>query len=99
MKGWKIGCIISWVVIVVLVGLSMVFIVPERAEYVRNIDRIENLTWPDGTPVADDDEFDIAVNNYRATSQLLSPGIIFEEAICLLFWKPMSGETSAVSGT
>ena len=53
----------------------------------------------DGTPVADDDEFDIAVNNYRATSQLLSPGIIFEEAICLLFWKPMSGETSAVSGT
>ena len=45
MKGWKIGCIISWVVIVVLVGLGMVFIVPERAEYVRNIDRIENLTW------------------------------------------------------
>ena len=41
--------------------------------------RIENLTWPDGTPVADDDEFDISVNNYRATSQLLSPGIIFEE--------------------
>ena len=41
--------------------------------------RIENLTWPDGTPVADDDEFDIAVNNYRATSQLLSPGVLFEE--------------------
>ena len=41
--------------------------------------RIENLTWPDGTPVADDDEFDIAVNNYRATSQLLSPGVLYEE--------------------
>ena len=40
--------------------------------------RIENLTWPDGTPVADDDEFDIAVNNYRATSQLLAPGTIYE---------------------
>ncbi len=41
--------------------------------------RIENLTWPDGTPVKDDDEFDIAVNNYRATSQLLAPGVIYEE--------------------
>ena len=41
--------------------------------------RIENLTWPDGTPVKDDDEFDIAVNNYRANSQLLSPGEIYEE--------------------
>ncbi len=41
--------------------------------------RIENLTWPDGTPVKDDDEFDIAVNNYRATSQLLAPGTIYEE--------------------
>ena len=41
--------------------------------------RIENLTWPDGTPVKEDDEFDIAVNNYRANSQLLAPGEIFEE--------------------
>ena len=40
--------------------------------------RIGNLTWPDGTPVADDDEFDIAVNNYRAVSQLLVPGVIYE---------------------
>ena len=41
--------------------------------------RIQNLTWPDGTPVKDDDDFDIAVNNYRANSQLLSPGEIYEE--------------------
>ena len=41
--------------------------------------RIENLTWPDGTPVQETDEFDIAVNNYRANSQLLAPGEIFEE--------------------
>ena len=41
--------------------------------------RIENLVWPDGSPVRDEDEFDIAVNNYRATSQLLAPGEIFEE--------------------
>ena len=41
--------------------------------------RIENLTWPDGTPVEDDDEFDLAANNYRVNSCLLSPGVIFEE--------------------
>ena len=41
--------------------------------------RIENLTWPDGTPVAPDDEFDIAVNNYRANSQLLPYGEIYDE--------------------
>ena len=40
--------------------------------------RIEHLTWPDGTPVKDDDEFDIAVNNYRAATHLLAPGEIFE---------------------
>ena len=41
--------------------------------------RIENLTWPDGTPVKDDDEFDIAVNNHRANTQLLTPGAVYEE--------------------
>lgn len=41
--------------------------------------RIENLTWPDGTPVKDEDVFTIAVNNYRASSQLLSPGEVFDE--------------------
>lgn len=41
--------------------------------------RIKNLTWPDGTPVKDDDVFTIAVNNYRANSQLLSEGEIFAE--------------------
>ena len=40
--------------------------------------RIENLTWPDGTPVADDDEFDIAVNDYRAKTHLLEAGEIYE---------------------
>ncbi len=41
--------------------------------------RIEHLTWPDGTPVKDDDAFDIAVNNYRANAQLLAPGEIYAE--------------------
>ena len=41
--------------------------------------RIENLTWPDGTPVEDEDEFDIAVNNYRAGAHLLVPGEIYTE--------------------
>jgi 2',3'-cyclic-nucleotide 2'-phosphodiesterase/3'-nucleotidase len=35
-------------------------------------ERIVNLTWPDGTPVKDDESFVIAVNNYRCNSQLLS---------------------------
>lgn len=41
--------------------------------------RIENLTWPDGTPVEDDDVFVAAVNNYRCNSQLTTYGTVFEE--------------------
>ena len=56
----------------------------EGVDYEVNIanppgSRIENLTWPDGAPVQNDDEFDIAVNNYCANSQLLMPGEIFQE--------------------
>lgn len=40
--------------------------------------RIERLTWPDGTPVRDDDQFDFAVNNYCTDSRLLVPGVIYE---------------------
>ncbi len=40
--------------------------------------RVVNLTWPDGTPVTDDEVFTIAVNNYRANSHLLVPGEIYE---------------------
>jgi len=39
----------------------------------------ENLTWPDGTPVREDDEFDLAINDYSAVSELLAPGVIYEE--------------------
>ena len=42
-------------------------------------ERIKGLSWPDGTPVADDDTFVIAVNNFRSTSQLLMPGVVYEE--------------------
>ena len=42
-------------------------------------ERIEGLAWPDGTPVADDDTFVIAANNFRSTSHLLVPGVVFEE--------------------
>ena len=43
--------------------------------------RIENLTRMDGTPIKDDDVLTIAVNNYRANSQLLSytGGVYIEE--------------------
>lgn len=40
--------------------------------------RIENLSWPDGKPVEDDEVFVIAVNNYRANSHLMS-GEIYGE--------------------
>ena len=41
--------------------------------------RIENLTWPDGTPVKDDDEFTMALSDYRANACLLVPGMVYEE--------------------
>lgn len=41
--------------------------------------RIQELSWSDGTPVLDDQTFVIAVNSYRATSNLLTPGTIYEE--------------------
>ncbi|MGN1367304.1 MAG: 5'-nucleotidase C-terminal domain-containing protein [Aristaeellaceae bacterium] len=43
-------------------------------------ERIEHLTWPDGTPVANDDVFTLAVNNYRVVTQLCSYGTIFQES-------------------
>ena len=39
--------------------------------------RIHNLTWMDGRPVEDSDVFVVAVNNYRATTQLLTYADIF----------------------
>ena len=42
-------------------------------------ERIENLTWSDGTPVKAEDKFLLATNNYMATSKLCKPGIIFKE--------------------
>ena len=40
-------------------------------------DRIRNLTWPDGREVDDQESFVVAVNNYRATTQLLAYADIF----------------------
>ena len=41
--------------------------------------RIENLCWPNGTPVQDSDVFTVAANNYRCTSQILATGEIYAE--------------------
>lgn len=41
--------------------------------------RVENLTRPDGTEIKDDDILTLAVNNYRANSQLLSYGVVYQE--------------------
>ena len=41
--------------------------------------RIQNLTLPDGTPLDMEAQYDVAVNNYRANSQLLSYGEIYTE--------------------
>ena len=60
--------------------------------------RIENLTWPDGIPVRDEDEFDIAVNNYCANSQLLVPGVIYEdgEQLPVLMEMDVHGEIGGI---
>ena len=41
--------------------------------------RIKNLKWPNGKAVKDTDTFVVAVNNYRATTQLLTYADIFKE--------------------
>lgn len=41
--------------------------------------RIENLTLANGKEVKDDDTYVLAVNNYRANSQLLSYGAVYKE--------------------
>ncbi len=59
--------------------------------------RIRNLSWPDGTPVADNEEFVLAVNNYRARSFLLVPGFIFEEGgLPVLLETDIHGELGGV---
>jgi len=40
--------------------------------------RIENLTRKDGTPINDNDKIIIAVNNYRASTHLLSYGSVYQ---------------------
>ena len=40
-------------------------------------ERIENLAWTDGRPLADEDVFVIVVNNFRANAHLLAPGVIY----------------------
>ena len=42
-------------------------------------ERIEHLTWPDGTPVKDTDRIHAAVNYYCANSALLHYGDVFQE--------------------
>jgi len=44
--------------------------------------RIQNLTWPDGTPVKDDEEFIVATSDYRASS-LTACGSIYKEGDAL----------------
>ena len=43
--------------------------------------RIENLTRSDGTEIKDDDVLIVAMNNYRASSQLLTYGTVYEEGV------------------
>lgn len=42
-------------------------------------ERIENLTWPDGRPVKDEDVFTVTTTNYRVNSALMVPGEIYSK--------------------
>jgi 2',3'-cyclic-nucleotide 2'-phosphodiesterase/3'-nucleotidase len=60
--------------------------------------RIEHLTWPDGTPVRDDDAFEIAVNNYCANSLLLVPDVLYTgDDLPTLVEKDVHGEIGGIS--
>ncbi|MDM8312953.1 5'-nucleotidase C-terminal domain-containing protein [Clostridium cadaveris] len=60
--------------------------------------RITNLTWMDGTPIKDNETFEIAINNYRANSQLLSYGPIYQkgEDLPILVEKDIKGDIGGV---
>lgn len=59
--------------------------------------RIKNLTWSNGTPVSNEQEIVLAVNNYRANSQLLSADGIFKgETKPVLLDKDIRGEIGGV---
>ena len=60
--------------VVMLYGVSYLIDVSKEAG-----SRIAALSWPDGTPVSDDDTFALAIDNYRASSQLLGYGTVFAE--------------------
>lgn len=61
-------------------------------------ERITNLVWSDTKkPVKDDETFEIAVNNYRANSQLLTAGVVYEEGDTpVLLEKDVHGEIGGV---
>lgn len=42
-------------------------------------ERIVNLEYPDGTIITDEDDFSVAVSNYRYNSVISTPGVIFDE--------------------
>ncbi len=42
-------------------------------------ERIVNLTYPDGKEVTDDDELKVAVNDYRYSTSISLPGVIYEK--------------------
>lgn len=59
--------------------------------------RVKNLKWPNGTEVKDEETIVLAVNNYRANSQLLAEGGIFkDEAKPVLLEKDVKGEIGGV---
>ncbi|MDD2957657.1 MAG: 5'-nucleotidase C-terminal domain-containing protein [Lachnospiraceae bacterium] len=60
--------------------------------------RIENVTRADGSELKDDDVITLAVNNYRANSQLLSYGEIYKEGedLPVLLEMDVKGEIGGV---
>lgn len=59
--------------------------------------RIANLTKLNGTPIKNEDVMILAVNNYRANSQLLAPGVIYKaDDMPKLLEKDVKGDVGGV---
>lgn len=44
-KGWKIATWVSWGILIALTSIALILYVPQKVNYVKDIEKIDNLTW------------------------------------------------------